>query len=87
MNPRILGLRVHHQLPEFTQIHVHRVSDAIQPSQCQWEEMLLLGSEQKINHLLQDFLGSCAAPFHCLTPAEAEGQGASWAVWTIVVVD
>ena len=23
---------VHHQLPEFTQIHVHRVSDAIQPS-------------------------------------------------------
>ena len=25
-------LPVHHQLPEFTQIHVHRVSDAIQPS-------------------------------------------------------
>ena len=24
--------RVHHQLPEFTQIHVHWVSDAIQPS-------------------------------------------------------
>ena len=24
------GLRVHHQLPEFTQTHVHRVSDAIQ---------------------------------------------------------
>ena len=23
---------VHHQLPELTQIHVHRVSDAIQPS-------------------------------------------------------
>ena len=23
---------VHHQLPEFTQTHVHRVSDAIQPS-------------------------------------------------------
>ena len=22
----------HHQLPEFTQIHVHQVSDAIQPS-------------------------------------------------------
>ena len=27
------GLPVCHQLPEFTQIHVHRVSDAIQPSQ------------------------------------------------------
>ena len=25
------GLPVHHQLPEFTQTHVHRVSDAIQP--------------------------------------------------------
>ena len=26
------GLPVHHQLPEFTQTHVHQVSDAIQPS-------------------------------------------------------
>ena len=26
------GFSVHHQLPEFTQTHVHRVSDAIQPS-------------------------------------------------------
>ena len=26
------GLPVHHQLLELTQIHVHRVSDAIQPS-------------------------------------------------------
>ena len=26
------GLRVHHHLPEFTQTHVHRVRDAIQPS-------------------------------------------------------
>ena len=26
------GLHVHHQLPEFTQSHVHRVGDAIQPS-------------------------------------------------------
>ena len=26
------GLPVHHQLPEFTQTHVHRVSDAIQPA-------------------------------------------------------
>ena len=28
----IAGLPIHHQLPEFTQTHVHRVSDAIQPS-------------------------------------------------------
>ena len=26
------GLPVHHQLLEFTQTHVHRVNDAIQPS-------------------------------------------------------
>ena len=32
MNFRMPGLPVHHQLPEFTQTHVHRVGDAIQPS-------------------------------------------------------
>ena len=32
MNRSTPGLPVHHQLPEFTQIHVHRVSDAIQAS-------------------------------------------------------
>ena len=32
MNHSTPGLPVHHQLPEFTQTHVHRVSVAIQPS-------------------------------------------------------
>ena len=32
MNCSTPGLPVHHQLPYFTQTHVHRVSDAIQPS-------------------------------------------------------
>ena len=32
MDCRTPGLPVHHQLPEFTQTHVHWVSDAIQPS-------------------------------------------------------
>ena len=32
MNHSTPGLPVHHQLPEFTQIHVHQVGDAIQPS-------------------------------------------------------
>ena len=32
MNRSTPGLPVHHQLPEFTQIHVHRIGDAIQPS-------------------------------------------------------
>ena len=32
MNCSTPGLPVHHQLPEFTQTHIHRVGDAIQPS-------------------------------------------------------
>ena len=32
MNHSAPGISVHHQLPESTQTHVHRVSDAIQPS-------------------------------------------------------
>ena len=32
MNCSTPGLPVHHQLPEFTQTHIYRVSDAIQPS-------------------------------------------------------
>ena len=36
MNCRTPGLPVHHQLPEFTQTHVHRVRDAIQPPHPLW---------------------------------------------------
>ena len=32
MNHSSPGLPVHHQLPEFTETHIHRVGDAIQPS-------------------------------------------------------
>ena len=32
MNRSTPGFPVHHQLPEFTEIHIHQVSDAIQPS-------------------------------------------------------
>ena len=32
MNRSTPGLPLHHQLPEFTQTHVYRVGDAIQPS-------------------------------------------------------
>ena len=31
-NRSMLGLSVHHHLPEFTQTHIHQVCDAIQPS-------------------------------------------------------
>ena len=32
MNCRTLGFPIHHQLLELTQTHVHKISDAIQPS-------------------------------------------------------
>ena len=32
MNRSTPGLPIHHQLPEFTQTHVHQVNDAVQPS-------------------------------------------------------
>ena len=41
MNCSTPGLPVHHHLPEFTQTHVHRVRDAIQPS-CPLSSLLLL---------------------------------------------
>ena len=41
MNRSTPGLPVHHYLPEFTQTHVHRVRDAIQPSHPQSSPSLL----------------------------------------------
>ena len=42
MNRSTPGLPVHHQLLEFTQTHVHQVSDAIQPSHPLCRPLLLL---------------------------------------------
>ena len=41
VTPWMPGLPVHHQLPEFTQTHVHWVGDAIQPSHPLWSPSLL----------------------------------------------
>ena len=41
MNLSAPGLPVHHQLPEFTQTHIHRVGDAIQPSHLLSSPLLL----------------------------------------------
>ena len=41
MNCSVPGLPVHHQLPEFTQTHVHQVGDAIQPSHPRSHPLLL----------------------------------------------
>ena len=42
MNRSTPGLPVHHKLPEFTQTHIHRVSDTIQPSHPLSSPLLLL---------------------------------------------
>ena len=42
MNRSTPGLPVHHHLPEFTQTHIHPVSDAIQPSHPLLSPLLLL---------------------------------------------
>ena len=44
MNRSMPGLPVQHQLPEFTQTHVHRVSDAIQLLQVSLDFLLLHSS-------------------------------------------
>ena len=36
MNHSMPGLTVHHHLPEFTETHVHRAPDAIQPPHPLW---------------------------------------------------
>ena len=48
MNHSTPGLPVHHQLPEFTQTHVHRVTDAIQPTILCGPRLLLPPSPPRI---------------------------------------
>ena len=51
MNHSTPGLPVHHQLPEFTQTHVHRVSDAIQPSHPLGLILIRVFSNESILHI------------------------------------
>ena len=60
------GLLVHHQLPEFTQTHIHRVCDAIQPSHP------LLSP-----FLLPSFPGSRSLLISHLSPSVGQSTGAS----------
>ena len=51
MNRSTPGLPVHHQLPEFTETHVHRVSDAIQPPMISmniWLHLILKSCKVKL---------------------------------------
>ena len=59
MNRSMPGLPVHHQLPEFTQTHIHRVSDAIQPS-----HPLLSPSPPAFNLSQHQSLSKCVSSSH-----------------------
>ena len=69
MNRSPPGLSVHHQLLEFTQIHIHPVGDAIQPS-----HPLLSPSPPAFNlsqHRFSSFAQWCLTlcnPMNCSTP-------------------
>ena len=67
------GLPVHHQLPEFAQTHVHRVSDAIQPS-------LPLSSPSPtvpFSYRLQSFPASGSFPMNQFFSSDGQSIGAS----------
>ena len=55
MNHSTPGLPVHHHLPEFTQTHVHQVSDATQPS---YPSYFPGGSDGKVSVYIAGDLGS-----------------------------
>ena len=59
MDCRTPGLPVHHQLPEFTQTHVHWVGDAIQPS-----HPLSSPSPPTFNHSQHQGLFQWVSSFH-----------------------
>ena len=61
------GFPVHHQLPEFTQTHVHRVSDAIQPSH----------PLSPFSSCLQSFPATGSFPMSWLFPSGGQSIGAS----------
>ena len=69
MNRNTPGLPVHQQLPEFTQIHVHQVGDAIQPSHPLYLVYLVLNVHCKMNQRCQRAVVKYSSPSPFLTPS------------------
>ena len=87
MNRSTPGLPVHHQLPEFTQTHVHWVSDAIQPSHPLSSPSALAPnpSQHQFFPMSQLFAGggqstgvSALASF---LPKKSQGWSSEWTGW------
>ena len=67
MECRTPGVPVHHKLPEFTQIHVHRVGDIIQPA----------SSVIPFSSCLQSFPASGSLPMSQFLTSGGQNVGAS----------
>ena len=65
MNRSTPGLPVHHQLPEFTQTHIHPVGDAIQPSHPMLSLLLLPSIFPRIRVFLMSQLFASGGPKYC----------------------
>ena len=76
MNCGTPGLPVHHQLPEFTQTHVHRVSDAIRPSS-QWCYLAISSSVVHFSSCPQSLPASESFPMSQLFAWGGQSTGAS----------
>ena len=63
MNCSTPGLPVHHQLPEFTQTHVRRVGDAIQPSHPLSSPSPLASAATVLNNIFLDCLTLSSAVY------------------------
>ena len=80
MNRSTPGLPVHHQLPESTQIHVHCVHDAIQPS-----HPLLSTSSPDINLSQHQGLFKWVTSLHHVAKVlefQLQHQSLKWTPWT-----
>ena len=68
MNHSTPGHPVHHQLLEFTETHVHRVSDAIQPSHPLWSPSPLAPNPSQHQSLFQwvNSLFICVCVHQCM---------------------
>ena len=78
MNCSMPGFPINHQLPEFTQAHVHRLGDAIQPSHCVFFSSCLLS-----------FIISGSSPMSLFFPSGAQiiGASASASVFPVNIQD
>ena len=76
------GLPVHHQLPESTQIHIHWISDAIQPSL-----PLLSPSPPALNLSKHQGLFKWVSPSHQVAKVlELQLQSFQWEHWFVILL-